>query len=181
MLLETRNTQSTEPGGATANADALAGEKNVSAIKNRNARAVADLAEGYVLASVEIAAPPESVFRAMASNEIVDWWVRPGVFNTTDWTGDVRVGGRWRSSGIGNGRPYVIEGEFLEVESPRKLVHTWHVVGAPAAPTTVTYLVERIGVGTRVTLRHSGFASREGCHNTAIAWETSFERLVESL
>lgn len=145
------------------------------------ARAVADLADGYILASVEIAASPERVFRVLASNDVVDWYVRPGVFDTREWTGDVRVGGRWRSSGVGNGRPYALEGEFLEVDPPQKLVHTWHGVGTPGAPTTVTYLLEPLDGRTRITLRHVGFTSRETCMNTCVGWETSFERLAESL
>jgi uncharacterized protein YndB with AHSA1/START domain len=145
------------------------------------ARAVADLAEGHVLATVEMVASPERVFRALSSKEIVEWWVRAGVFNTTEWTGDVREGGRWRASGIGRGKPYVLEGEFLEIDTPRKLVHTWHPVGMPGAPTTVAYLLESLDGKTRITLRHSGFTSRESCANTCIGWETSFERLAEIL
>lgn len=148
---------------------------------SQNARAVADLAEGLVVATVEVAGRPESVFRALTSNAILDWWVRPGVFDTTEWTGDVREGGRWRAAGNARGGPYALEGEFLEVDAPRKLVHTWQLVGVPGAPTTVTYLVEPIDEGTRITLRHSGFASRDQCRNTALGWETSFERLVEIL
>lgn len=150
-------------------------------MSNHTARAVADLNDGFVLASVEVAASPPSVFRALTSNAILDWWVRPGVFDTTEWTADLRLGGRWRAAGTGNGRPYVLEGEFMEVESPRKLVHTWQVAGMPGAPTTVTYVVEETGRGSRVTLRHTGFASREVCYNTAIGWETSFKRLAEIL
>ena len=52
------------------------------------ARAVADLAEGEILASVEVAAAPERVFRALASQDIVNWWVRPSVFDTREWAGD---------------------------------------------------------------------------------------------
>jgi uncharacterized protein YndB with AHSA1/START domain len=156
-------------------------EDNVSAGKDRTARAIADPAERRILASVEIGVSAERVFRALASKEILGWWVRPGVFNTTKWVGDVRVGGRWRASGIGRGRPYVLEGEFLEIDPPRKLVHTWHPAGAPGEATTVTYLVESFHGGRRLTLRHSGFASREVCGNTAIGWETSFERLAECL
>src|SRR5215831_13290355 len=131
----------------------------MSTIESSRARAVADLTEGLILASVEIAVPPERVFRALTSTEIVDWWVRPGVFDTREWSGDVRVGGRWRASGIGRGRPYALEGEFLEVDPPRKLVHTWHPVGSPDAPSTVTYIVEPAGQGTRLTLRHTGMSS----------------------
>lgn len=136
--------------------------------ENTRARAVADLATGQLLAGVEIAASPERVFRALASKEIIDWWVRPGVFDTREWSGDVQVGGRWRSSGMTRGQPYVQEGEFLEVDSPRSLVHTWDGAGTPDAPSTVAYLVEPIDGGTRVTLRHSGFASRDMCNAFAI-------------
>jgi uncharacterized protein YndB with AHSA1/START domain len=148
-------------------------------IVNSRARAVADLGEGFILATVEIAAPPERVFRALASKEVCEWWVRPGVFDTREWTGDVRVGGRWRASGIGGGRPYAIEGEFLEIDPPRKLVHTWLPVGAPFKPTTVSYLLEPIDGGTRITLRHSGIGAPQVCTNTCIGWETSFDRLAE--
>src|SRR5262247_4825402 len=110
----------------------------MSSVKYSPARAVADLTEGRILASVEIAAPPERVFRALSSKEIVDWWVRPGVFDTREWSGDVRVGGRWRASGMARGEPYVLEGEFLEVDPPRKLVHTWQRPGASGAPSVVT-------------------------------------------
>ena len=151
----------------------------MSSIESRRARAVADLADGLVLASVEITAPPERVFRALASNEVCAWWVRPGVFDTR--TGEVRLGGRWRAAGVGNGRPYTIEGEFLEVDPPRKLAHSWHVVGAPGAPTTVTYRLEPLDGGTRITLRHFGFVVPEVCNNTCIGWETSLERLAEIL
>jgi uncharacterized protein YndB with AHSA1/START domain len=150
-------------------------------INDTRARAVANLAEGLILASVEVAVAPVRVFQALASNEITEWWVRPGVFDTREWTGDVRPGGRWRASGMTRGEPYVQEGEFLEVESPRWLVHTWDGAGMPGVASTVTYLVEPIDGRTRVTLRHLGFASRDMCNAFAIGWETSLERLAEIL
>jgi uncharacterized protein YndB with AHSA1/START domain len=146
-----------------------------------SARAVADLAEGVILATVELAVPPERVFAALASKEVVDWWVRPGVFDTREWTGDVRVGGRWKVSGMGRGAPYAIEGEFLVVDPPRKLVHTWHPPGKPEAASTVSYSLQAIDGGTRLTLRHTGITAPDVCANTGIAWETSLERLAELL
>jgi uncharacterized protein YndB with AHSA1/START domain len=150
----------------------------MSNAESRRARAVADLAEGRILATVEVLASPERVFRALASEDIVSWWVRPGVFDTKDWTGEVRVGGRWHASGLARGNRYVLEGEFFEVDPPRRLAHTWRPLEAPGAPTRVTYVVESVDGGTRLTLRHEGFASREACANTCIGWETSLERLV---
>jgi uncharacterized protein YndB with AHSA1/START domain len=39
---------------------------------------------------------------------------------------DVRPGGKWGSEGIGaDGKEFYVEGEYLEVEPRRLLVHTW--------------------------------------------------------
>ena len=145
------------------------------------ARTVADVVEGELLGSAELPAAPERVFRALASDEITQWWVRPGVFDTREWSGDVRVGGRWRASGIARGNPYALEGEFTTVAPPRKLVHTWIALGEGVGPMKVTYHLEKIDGGTRITVRHSGFSSPLTCTMTAAGWETSFDRLSEIL
>jgi uncharacterized protein YndB with AHSA1/START domain len=145
------------------------------------ARAVADLAEGLVLASVELAAPAKRVFRALSSEEVIRWWVRSGVFDTRKWNGDLREGGRWSASGVAMGNPYSLEGEFTVVEAPRTLAHTWKSVGSPEAPTTVSYRLDEVEGGTRITLHHTGFSLPEICINTAIGWETSFDRLAQLL
>jgi len=121
------------------------------------------------------------VFQALTTRQIIDWWVRPGVFNTTAWEGDLRVGGAWKSAGFGRGKPYVLTGTFLAIETPRKLVQTYHLVGTPFTPTTVEYLLEPIDSGTRITLKHTGFTSPELCKANRIGWETSFERLADIL
>lgn len=145
------------------------------------ARAVADRSEARVLASVEIAVPRERVFRALSSREIVDWWVRPGAFDTREWQGDVRVGGTWRAAGMAHGQPYALEGEYLEVDPPRRLVHTWGFAGPSEIRSTVTYILEEIDGGTRLTIRHDGLPTSEACERTSIGWETSLIRLVEIL
>jgi uncharacterized protein YndB with AHSA1/START domain len=145
------------------------------------ARAVADLVDGRIVAAAELAAAPERVFQALASREIVEWWVNPGVFDTREWTGDVRVGGRWRASGIARGAPYAIEGEFLEVDPPRRLVQTWHVAGAPGTPSTVTCLLEPIAGGTRLTVHHAGLAAPDQQSNVGAGWRSSLDRISDIL
>lgn len=142
------------------------------------ARAAADLTEGTILATVEVAASPERTYRALAGPEIVAWWIRPGIFNTSEWSGELRVGGAWRAAGSGGGRSYALEGEFSEIDTPRSLVHTWRAVGAPGGASTVTYRLDAVPGGTRVTLRHSGLPSPEACANTCVGWETSLEQLA---
>jgi uncharacterized protein YndB with AHSA1/START domain len=146
-----------------------------------HARAVADVIDGLIVASVEIARTPERVFQALASREIVEWWVNPGVFDTREWKGDVRVGGRWSASGMARGAPYTLEGEFLEVDPPRKLVQTWHRQGMSGTPSTLTYLLEAIDGGTRLTVRHAGIVAPEQRQNMSAGWRTSCDRLCEIL
>lgn len=134
-----------------------------------------------IVLRIDIAAPPDRVFRALASDEICKWWVREGVFDTREWTGEVRVGGRWRATGVGRGQPYALEGEFLEVDPPRKLVHTWTRAGSVEPPSTVSYLLEPIAGGTRLTLKHAGLPAGDPARNVGIGWETSFGALARLL
>ena len=153
----------------------------MKAINPAKASAVADLAKGELLAAVELPAAPDRVFRALVSPEITQWWVRPGVFDTREWTGDLKVGGRWRAAGMTRGQPYVQQGEFLAIEPSRRLVHTWESAANPGSSSTVTYHLDPVREGTRLTLRHSGFASRDVCDAFAAGWQTSFDRLAEVL
>jgi Activator of Hsp90 ATPase homolog 1-like protein len=62
--------------------------------------------------------------------------------------------------------------------APQKLVHTWIAVGAPVGPMNVTYHLEKIDTGTRITVRHSGFSSPLTCMMTSAGWQTGFDRLT---
>lgn len=150
----------------------------MSEIKTR-ARAVSDVVDGSVVASVEIAKTPERVFQALTTPEIIEWWVNPGVFDTREWNGDVRIGGRWSASGVARGAPYTLVGEFLEIDPPKKLVQTWQIEGAPGTPSTVTYLLEMIPGGTRLTVRHAGLVAPDQRKNVGAGWCSSFEQLAE--
>lgn len=136
-------------------------------------RAVADVTRGLILASVEIAAPPERVFRAITSDEITKWWGAPGEYRVTEYTADVRPGGKWRSSGVGaDGNTFSVDGEFREIDPPRLVVHTWRAPWDGNNETVVTYRLEPIEGGTRVTVRHEGFADRaESCRGHGNGWE----------
>jgi uncharacterized protein YndB with AHSA1/START domain len=149
-------------------------------LKMRGARAVADVTAGMLLASVEIKARPERVFRALASEEIAKWWGSPELYRVTQWTGELKVGGQWRSVGVDrDGKPFEVSGEFVEIDPPRKLVQTWAPKWVEGAVTKVTYLLDEIEGGTRITVRHEGFGtSAMACQSHAEGWERVFAWLA---
>ena len=115
-----------------------------------------------VLAEVFIAAPPERVFQAITDPQQMPlWWGQQGLYRVTEWKADVRPGGHWRSDGVGaDGRKFSVEGEYLEVDPPRLLVHTWIASYSPALKTVVRWELEARGVHN---LQHAGSKeSRDG-------------------
>lgn len=142
--------------------------------KKSPARSIADVTSGTILASVEISAAPERVFRALTSpEEIVRWWGSPELYTTTSWTADFKVGGAWRAEGVGSdGLKFVVVGKYLEIDPPRRIVQTWQPDFDDNQVTTITYVLEPIESGTRVVLRHEGFGARaDSCRNHGQGWE----------
>lgn len=143
-------------------------------------RSVADVTQGLILASVEIEAPPARVFQALTSSEVTQWWGSADTYRTTEWAGDVRPGGKWRANGVGNdGHRFSVGGEFLELDPPNKIVQTWIAEWDGNHTTTLTYRLEAIDGGTRVTIRHEGFGDRvESCRGHSEGWERVLQWLA---
>jgi uncharacterized protein YndB with AHSA1/START domain len=73
---------------------------------------------------------------------------------------------------MSDGRDYKVEGEFTEVDVPNKLAFTWRPDWDAPHETKVTYLLEPLDEGTRLTLRHEGFAERiAACRAHTSGWE----------
>lgn len=81
--------------------------------------------------SITIEAPMARVWEALTTPELIKRWFF-GVDTTTDWN----VGSPIVHRGEYQGRPYEDKGTILEVEPPRRLVHShWSPVsGVPDAP-----------------------------------------------
>ena len=143
--------------------------------RKSNARALADLDAGMVLATVEIAVPMARVFTALTDpRELMTWWGSPETYQAHRWEADFRVGGAWIVEGKGvDGHSYSVRGRFLEIDPPRRVVQTWqHDWDANHPETTLTYTLDEVPGGTRVTVRHEGFVARpEACSNHARGWE----------
>ena len=145
-----------------------------TSFRKRAPRVVADVTRGEIVGVVEIAAPPERVFHALTDPaEVQTWWGSPELYRVTRWTADVRAGGAWKSEGVSvDGEPFSVEGEFVEVDPPRLLVQTWRPAWDSFHTTTIRYHLDPIPGGTRLTLRHDGFADRTAsCDDHAEGWE----------
>jgi uncharacterized protein YndB with AHSA1/START domain len=112
--------------------------------------------------------------------EIVRWGGSDSAYRTKQWEQDLRVGGRWRATGLGaDGVPFSVEGEFLELDPPRTTVQSWKPGWDEGLVSRVTYRLEPIASGTRVTVRHEGFGDRQGsCRSHSDGWSMVLDRLA---
>jgi uncharacterized protein YndB with AHSA1/START domain len=115
-----------------------------------------------ITCEIEIAAPPERVFKALVDAEEV----RRRAPELSVYEMDAKVGGRWRLE-MRPPQPYrgfdVIHhgGEILEVDPPRLLVYTWtaNFHNDPKHRSIVRWELSPTKSGTHVKLTHSGLAS----------------------
>jgi uncharacterized protein YndB with AHSA1/START domain len=143
--------------------------------------------QDVVTAEIFIAAPPARVFEAITDPyQMPKWWGQQGMYKITEWKGDLRPGGKWSSVGVGvDGSSFRIDGEYLEVDPPRILVHTWIASWSGPLKTVVRWELEpqsvhglhpggpkKAGTGTLVKIRHEGFAgAAENAAGHAKGWE----------
>jgi uncharacterized protein YndB with AHSA1/START domain len=145
--------------------------------------------QSTVLAEIFIAAPPERVFQAITDPaQLSRWWGQNGLYRITDRTADLRPGGKWSCVGEGaDGTKFSVGGEYLEIDPPRRLVHTWvasymtetrTVVHWDLQPQSVHGLhpsgPKKAGTGTMVKLRHEGFTTAEGAISHGDGWKRVF-------
>ncbi|HUO13390.1 MAG TPA: SRPBCC domain-containing protein [Verrucomicrobiae bacterium] len=115
-----------------------------------------------ITSEIEIAAPPERVFRALTDAAEV----RRQNPNLDVYEMDVRVGGLWRME-MRMSPPYhgvsVIHhgGEILEIDPPRLLVYTWtaNFHSNPNHRSIVRWELTPTKSGTHLKVMHSGLAA----------------------
>jgi uncharacterized protein YndB with AHSA1/START domain len=143
----------------------------------RSATSIVDVTKRSVHARVEIAAPPERVWKAI-TEEVANWWGSEATYKTTKHEVELRVGGAYRSDGVGANGPFHVSGTVVELDPPRKYVVTWQPSWTSEAPTTVTYVLEPIVDGTRLTLSHTGFTDPASCESHGEGWTRVLEWLA---
>ena len=146
--------------------------------------------ERQIVESIDIAAPPECVFRALTEPEaLLAWWGDPTSYPSTHWEMELRCGGKWLSSwkNLVDGSEFELGGEVLDVHVPQLLVVSWWDERYPGLEhTTVRYEIERLSSGgSRVRVTHSGFeGARPDFDDYSGGWSmvlSSLQRYAEAV
>jgi uncharacterized protein YndB with AHSA1/START domain len=125
-----------------------------------------------IVSEISISAPAEKVFQAITDPaQVVRWWGQTGIYRCTEFQSDLRVGGKWRSAGAGaEGRSFEAKGEYLQIDPPRLLVHTWVASWTGDAQTVVRWELEASKQGTLVRIRHTGLAAHPELPQSYSGW-----------
>jgi uncharacterized protein YndB with AHSA1/START domain len=126
---------------------------------------------------IEIATTAERLWKAITDPEQTrKYW--HGALSISDW----RVGSRWTSESP-DGEVY-LDGEILEIDPPRRLVHTFHIVhkadAAAEAPSRIEWEITQIGGRCTLTVVHTGRGPATMDY-TSGGWETILGGMKELL
>ncbi|HEX2470751.1 MAG TPA: SRPBCC domain-containing protein [Candidatus Limnocylindrales bacterium] len=134
-----------------------------------------------IRSSTHIDAPLDAVWKAITTPEQIKRWFL-GVDTESDWT----VGSQLVHTGEYQGKPYVDKGEILEIEPPKRLVHT-HWSDVSGKPDAAEYyqivawdLAERDG-GTELTVTEENLPSEDAATTSEAAWAAALKSLKELL
>ncbi len=131
-----------------------------------------------------IAAPPERVFAAWTTPEVLSRWFSPSPeYSVHVHQLDLRVGGAYRiEMRHTGGNAHVAYGTYREITAPRRLSFTWRWENDPAVPETlVTVLVTPDGAGTKLEFLHERFADAEQRDKHNQGWTGCLARLLAEL
>lgn len=122
-----------------------------------------------LVTEINIAAPPERVFRALTDPAQLKVWFGDPSCPPKFWTMDARRGGSYsyateKSATTINGvNEFKCHGEILEFDPPRLLVYTWiaNWHDDKQRKTTVRWDLTAAGSGTHVKVTHSGLVQEK--------------------
>ncbi len=129
-------------------------------------------------ASVVVEATPAEVWRALTDPAIVKEYFF-GTTVSTDW----QVGSPITYAGEWEGKAYEDKGKVLEVDEPRRLVTSFFSpmsgkADAPENYQTVTYLIEQVESGTRVSVEQDNNADATAAEHSSGNWQMILDGLA---
>ncbi len=131
------------------------------------------------VAVIEIDASPEEVWKSLIDPAAVREYMF-GSEVVTDWS----VGSPILFRGLWEGKPFEDKGSIVEIDQPALLRYTHYspLSGAPDVPEnyhTLTYALESVPEGTRVTLTQDNNETEAAAEHSAGMWRQLLETLRE--
>ena len=121
---------------------------------------------------IAIDASPETVWELLVDPvQAIRWMGQEATF-------DVRPGGEYRVAVIPG---HTASGQFVEVDRPRRLVHTWGweaESGVPPGSSTVEYELIPNGEGTLLRFTHRDLPNAEAAESHGHGWDHYLERIT---
>lgn len=131
-----------------------------------------------LLQTITIAAPIDAVWAELTKLSAKQRAMMDTVLSTTFEPGAPLL---YKSP---DGKIAFIVGRIMEAEAPHRLVHSWQLTTRDDPPTVVTWELEEVEDGTRVTLRHTGFPEGtqklDGVEGTWVLILRELKRLLEA-
>jgi uncharacterized protein YndB with AHSA1/START domain len=121
---------------------------------------------------IAIAASPQTVWELLVDPESTMRWMGQSA------TFDLRPGGEYRVEVIPG---HVASGEFVEIDPPRRLVHTfgWEgETGVPPGSSIIEYELIPSGDGTLLRFTHRELPNAEAAESHAHGWDHYLARLT---
>jgi uncharacterized protein YndB with AHSA1/START domain len=123
----------------------------------------------------------QRVYRAWTEPELLMRWFIEDDGDMEIRELDLRIGGRYRFEGTAAGRPWALEGTFLDVKAPERLVYTWKWEDDPSlggpGDTVVTVEFRDLGDATQLTVTQEGFANTLARNEHNQGWIGCLDRL----
>jgi uncharacterized protein YndB with AHSA1/START domain len=130
---------------------------------------------------VMLPASPQRVFEALIKPDRYSQWMGPEGSRTEVRRMDPVVGGRFEITvTLPNGFSVDIEGEYLTIDPPTRLSHTWLVDGDDIE-TTVSIELHQVDDMTQLVLVHDGFSDGADRDQNDGGWRHQLERLFALL
>jgi len=131
-------------------------------------------------------ATPGKVFSAWTQPRTLVRWLAPGGDMVTGIETELREGGKYRVDAVDtHGRPYSINGVYVELVEDERVVMTWNYDGPVAALRTRATLVsaELRALGpalTELTLTHEKNPNREVAGLNRVNWKSCLDKLEDT-
>ena len=128
-------------------------------------------------------APPEKVFAALISPDMLKRWMGPSDDMTVPIAeADPKVGGRYRIvMRDAEGKDHKVGGVYREFSPVSKLAFTWAWEDSPEHETLVSIILRKTSAGTEMKLVHTKFATDQSRDRHNQGWTGCIAKLERLL